>query len=185
MFGELELSHDAPAGVRAHAINPVASGGGFRLRYDGDVGRTLSDEPQLLAVNLVRSNGSQALTGHYLVDMLPQSDLPFGEEHFVASGRQVIPLVEVSNLEPGDLLGVAHAPLMCVSLDALQHDGRPSGPSSGSPGVTPISVVTSSPLAAATATASPSPALLERLTPEQRASFLRGTTAVTSARGDI
>ena len=53
-FGELELSHHAPAGVRAYAINPVASGGSFHLRYDGAVGVTLSDEPQLLAVNLVK-----------------------------------------------------------------------------------------------------------------------------------
>ena len=104
--------------------------------------------------------------------MLPQSDLPSEEEHFVASGRQVRPLVGVSNLEPGDLLGVAHAPLMCVPLDALQLDGRPSGPSSDPPGVTPVSAVTASPLAAAAATASPSLALLKRLTSEKRASFL-------------
>ena len=64
MFGELELFHHGPAGVRAYTIDPVASGGDFHLRYDGAVGLTLSDEPQLLAVNLVRSNGSQALTGH-------------------------------------------------------------------------------------------------------------------------
>ena len=87
IFGELESSHHAPAGVRAYALNPVASGGGFHLCYDGDVGVTLSDEPKLLAVNLVRSNGSQAFTGHYLVDMLPRSDLPSEEKHFVASGR--------------------------------------------------------------------------------------------------
>ena len=172
IFGELELSHHAPAGVRAYAVNPVASGGSFRLCYDGAVGVTLSDEPKLLAVNLVRSNGSQALTGHYLVDMLPQSDLPSEEEHFVASGRQVIPFVGVSNLEAGDLLGVAHAPLMSVRLDALQHVGRPSGLSSEPPGVTPVSAVTAPPLAAVTAPASPSPALLECLTPETRASFM-------------
>ena len=76
-------------------------------------------------MNLVRSNGSQALPGHYLVNMQPPSDLPSGEEHFVASGRQVIPLVGVSHLEPGDFLGVAHVPLMSVPLDALQHVGRP------------------------------------------------------------
>ena len=64
IFGELELSHHAPAGVRAYAVDPVASGGGFHLRYDDGVGFTLSDEPQLLSVNLIRS---QALTGHYLV----------------------------------------------------------------------------------------------------------------------
>ena len=106
-------------------------------------------------MNLVRSNGSQALTGHYPVDMLPQSDLPSEEEHFVASGRQVIPLVGVSNLEPGDVIGVAHAPLMSVSLGALQHVGRPSGHSSDPPGVTPVSAVTAPPLAAVTATALP------------------------------
>ena len=72
-------------------MGPVASGGSFHLRYDGAVRVTQSDEPQLLAFNLVRSNGSQALTGHYLVDMLPQSNLPSVEEHFAASGRQVIP----------------------------------------------------------------------------------------------
>ena len=71
-----ELSHHAPTGVRTYAVNPVASGGGFQLYYDGAVGVTLSDEPKLLAVNLVRSNDSQALTGHSLVDMVAQSDLP-------------------------------------------------------------------------------------------------------------
>ena len=162
IFGELELSHHAPAGVRAYAVNPVASGEGFHLCYDGAVGVTLSDQPILLAVNLVRSYGSQALTGHYLVDMLSQSDLSSEEEHFVASGRQAIPLVGVSNLEPGDLLGVAHAPLMNVPLDALQHVGGPSGHSSDPPEVTPVSVITARSLAAAAAPASPSSALLER-----------------------
>ena len=91
IFGELELSHHAPAGVQAYAVNPVASSGGFHLCYDGAVGVTLSDKPKSLAVNLVRSNGSQALTWHYPVDMLPQSDLSSEEEHFVASGRHVVP----------------------------------------------------------------------------------------------
>ena len=85
LFGELELSHHTPSGVRAHTINPVACGGGFHLRYDGAVGVTSSDEPQLLAVNSVRSNGSQALIGHYLVDMLSRSDLSSEEEHFCLS----------------------------------------------------------------------------------------------------
>ena len=164
MFGELELSHHAPVGVRAYAIDPVTLGGSFHLRYDGAVGVTLSDEPQLLAVNLFRSNGSQAFTGHYLVDMLPHSDLPTLKEHFVTSERQVLPLVGVAKLEPGDILGVTHAPLMCVPLDAMH-----SGPRV----VTPISAVLASPLAAAAATASSSPALLERNTPQQRASSLR------------
>ena len=172
VFGELELSHHAPAGVRAYAVNPVASGGGFHFGYDGTVAVTLSDEPNLLAVNLVCSNGSQLFTRHYLVDMLPRSDLLSEEEHFVASGRQVFPFVWMSNLEPGDFLGVTHAPLSCVPLDALQHGGRPSGPPSDPPGVTLVSAVSATPPAAVAATASPSPALLEHLTPDQRASFL-------------
>ena len=86
MFGEIEWSHHAPAGVRAYAVNRVTSDGGFHLCYDGAVGVNLSDEPKLLAVNLVCSNGSQALTGPYLVDMPHQSDLPSEEEHFVAFG---------------------------------------------------------------------------------------------------
>ena len=71
VFGELTLSHHATTGVSAYAINPIAADGGFHLLYDGTVGFTLSDEPQLLEVNLMRSNGSPAPTGHYLVDMLP------------------------------------------------------------------------------------------------------------------
>ena len=71
ILGELELSHHGPAGVRAYAINSVPSGGGFHRRHDGAVGVTLSDETQLLAVNLVRSNGYKAFTGHYLMDMIP------------------------------------------------------------------------------------------------------------------
>ena len=66
VFGELTLSHHAATGVFAYAIDPIAAGGGFHLLYDGIVGVTLSDEAQLLEVNLVRSNGSPALTGHYL-----------------------------------------------------------------------------------------------------------------------
>ena len=68
--------------------------------------------------------------------MLRQFDLASEEEHLVALGRQVIPLVGVSNLESGDLLGDADAPLMIVPLDAVHHGGRPSGLSSGPPGVT-------------------------------------------------
>ena len=64
-------------------------------------------------------NGSQPLSGHYLVDMLPQSDLLSVEEHFAASGRQILHLVGVGNLEPGDIHGVAHASPMYVPLDAM------------------------------------------------------------------
>ena len=64
VFGELTLSHHAKTGVSAYAMDPIAEGGGFHPLFGGTVGITLSDEPQLLEVNLVRSNGSPALTGH-------------------------------------------------------------------------------------------------------------------------
>ena len=120
-FGELTLSHHATAGVSAYAIDPTAQDGGFHLLFDGTVGVTLSDEPQLLEVDLVRSNGSPALTGHYLVDILPQPGILSMQENFVASGRQVLPLTGVADLDPGDLVGVAHAPRLRVPLGALQH----------------------------------------------------------------
>ena len=127
-FGELTLSHHATTGVSAYAIDPTAADGGFHLFYDGTIGVTLSDEPQLLEVNLVRSNGSPALTGHYLVGMLQQQGILSMQEHFVASGRQVLPLTGVADLEPGDLVGVAHAQLVRVPLDALQHTTHAAEP---------------------------------------------------------
>ena len=101
--------------------------------------------------------------------MIPLPDLPSVEEHFVASGRQVLLLVGVAALEPGDILGVAHAPLLSVPLNVLQQDNRAPSPPSGLSEVSSVSAVIASPVAAP---ASPSPALLERLSPEQRASFL-------------
>ena len=64
VLGELTLSHRATTGLAVYAVDPAASNGAFHLRYDGATGVTLSDEPQLLAVKLVCSNGSPALTGH-------------------------------------------------------------------------------------------------------------------------
>ena len=129
VFGELELVHHAPTGMSVYAIDSAASGGGFHLRYEGAAGAALSDDPQMLAVNMLRSDGSPALTGHYLVDVMPLPDLPSVEEHFVASGRQDLPLVEVADLEPEDILGVAHAPLLSVPLDVSQQDnGAPNPP---------------------------------------------------------
>ena len=111
MFWTPELSQHAPAGVWAYAINPVASGGGFHFRYDGPIGVILSDEVRLLAVNLVRRNGAQALTGHSLAAIFPLSDLASPAKQLVAPQRQVSPLGGVANLELVDILGVGHAPL--------------------------------------------------------------------------
>lgn len=100
----------------------------FRLRYDD----AFFDELQPLAVKLVGRNASPALTDHCLVDMLPQPDLLSVDENFnfAAFGRQGLPVVGVTDLEPGDVLGVAHAPLV-----ALQYDSRASAPFSSPPAV--------------------------------------------------
>ena len=95
VFGELTLSHHATTGVSAYVIDATATDGGFHLLYDGTVGVTLSDEPQLLEVSLVSSNGLPALTGHYLVDMLPQPGILSMQEHVVVSEPQILPLTGV------------------------------------------------------------------------------------------
>ena len=79
------------------------------------------------------------------------------------------------DLEPGDLAGVAHAPLLTVPLGALQHATNASEPHPCQFADCLVSAVTSSTDTgeAASAVTPPSPALLERLNPVQRSSFLQ------------
>ena len=83
VFGERTLSHHDPTGASAFVPDPLASGEGFHLRYDGTDRVTMSDEPQLLAVNLVGNNGLSTRTGYYmsiycpsLTFFLPKNILP-------------------------------------------------------------------------------------------------------------
>ena len=109
------------------------------------------------------------------VDMLPRSSFLSTQKHFVASGRLLLPLTGVADLEPGDLVGVAHAPLLSVLLGALQHVIHAAEPHPGQFADCQGSTVTSSPdtSEAASAVTPPSPALLERLNSDQRSSFMR------------
>ena len=112
----------------------------------------------------------------YLVGMLPQSNLLAGHEHFVASGRQVRPLTGAADLEPGDLVGVAHVPLLRVPLKGLQHayQAADDHPERTAAPQAPAAMRSPAPVEAATAVTFPSPELLERfLNPDQRFSFLR------------
>ena len=123
-FGELTLSpcEDNLGSAAAYIRNREASDNAYRLVYDG-LGASLIDSPQLIPVNVVRLDGSHALTGHYMVDLLPVNDDSYPLERFVSSGRQLIPLTGYQDLEPGDILGTASAPLVRVSLEALSlHD---------------------------------------------------------------
>ena len=118
VFGELTLSHHAPTGASAFVPEPLASGGGFHLRYDGADRVALSDERQLLAVNLVRSNGLSPLAGHFFVEMQPQPDLLLAEEHFTASGLQVLPISGATDLQEGLAPG-------CTSARSAQRGNNP------------------------------------------------------------
>ena len=123
-FGELTLSpcDDNLGSAAAYIRNHEASDNAYQLVYDG-LGVSLTDSPQLIPVNLVGLDGSPALTGHYMVDLLPVKDDSYPLERFVSSGRQLIPLTGYQDLEPGDILSIASSPLLRASLEVLSlHD---------------------------------------------------------------
>ena len=174
IFGELTLSHtfdDAYNSAAAYFLSCEALDAVYHLVYDGP-GMSLNTAPQLVPVNLIRPDGSSALTGHYMVDIITTHDGQDPSEHFVVSGRQTIPLTGYRDLEPGDILGTALPPLLCVPLEALaphgvQHEVTtvaeslvPSGSSSSATNVTPDTPDESS------------TELLHRLDDDQRESFL-------------
>ena len=74
-FGELTLSlcDDNLGSAAAYIRNRESSDAAYHLVYDG-LGVSLTDSPQLISLNLVRLDGSPALTGHNMVDLLPAHD---------------------------------------------------------------------------------------------------------------
>ena len=87
VFSELTLSlcDDNLVSAAAYIRNHEVSDAAYHLVYDGqDV--SLNDSPQLIPVNLVRLDGSPALTGHYMVDLLPVHDDSNPSESFVSLG---------------------------------------------------------------------------------------------------
>ena len=120
IFGELTLSlcDDNLGSAAAYIRNREASDAAHHLVYDGQ-GLSLTHSQQLIPVNIVRLDRSPALTGHYMVDLVPVHDDSNSSERFVSSGRQLIPLTGCQDLEPGDVLGTASSPLLRVPLEAL------------------------------------------------------------------
>ena len=159
VFGELTLSHtfddgaynSATAYIRSHETPNVV----HHLVYDGS-GMSLDSSPELVPVNLTRLNGSPALAVHYMVDIITTHDGQNLSEHFVASGRQTIPLTGYRDLEPGDILGAASAP--------LQHDEQHD-----------VTAVAEAPAPNVTPNTSEQPPakILHRLDDDQRESLLR------------
>ena len=176
IFGELTLSlcDDNLVSAAAYIHDRESSDAVYHLVYDG-LGVSLTDSPKLIPVNLVRLDGSPALTGHYMVDLLPAHDDSNPSERFVSSGRQFIPLTGYQYLEPGDVLGTASSPLLRVPLKALTPHNVPAD----------VSAIAESPTTPASQTApslttaldspdeSPPPELLHLLDHNQRESFLR------------
>ena len=108
-----------------------------------------------------------------MVDMITTHDGQDSSEHFVGSGRKTILLMGFRDLEPGDILGTASAPLLRVPLEALaQHDAQID--------FTPVaeSLLPSTSLSEAT-NFTPDPSdkplseFLHRLDDDQRVAFLR------------
>ena len=120
---------------------------------------SLADSPQLMPVNLVRLDGSPALTGHYRVDLFPVHDDSNPSERLVSPGRQSIPLTGYQELELGDVLDTASPPLLRVPLETLTVHDVPAD----------VSALAESPTAAASQIALPhstTPDLPDELPPE-------------------
>ena len=127
ILGELTLSlcDDNLGSAAANIRNRESSDTVYHLVYDG-LGVSLTDSPQLIPVNLVRLDGSPALTVHYMVDLLPSHDDSNPWERFVSSGRLLIPLTGYRDLEPGDVTGTTSSPLLRVPLEVLTPHNVPA-----------------------------------------------------------
>ena len=176
LSGRLKLGHiNTDSGAQAYVHDPTQTGDAFRLYYVGEHVVSLSQEPQQIHVNLKRRNRSPALTGQYLVDLTnptqsPDSRRPFDQtEVFVHEGRQSIP--------PGQLLGFAQAPLLRAALSNVclnvQPQTSPESPATcGTNSFNKTDLIVVDETCDAPQPQSPS-ALLDRLSPAQRASFQR------------
>ena len=178
IFGELTPTHtfdnvhnnSTAAYIHSCCETPDAA---HHLVYDGP-GMSLTTAPQLLPVNLVRLDGSPALTGHYImVDIATTHNGQDPLEHFVASGRQTIPLTGHRDLEPGDILGTASHQLLRVPLATLApHDTQHEVTTIAESPVTLAPPSTATNVTPDTSDDLPTE-LLHRLDDVQRESFLR------------
>ena len=175
LFGELTLSHtfgDACNGAAVYVHSHGAPDTAYHLVYDGP-GVSLNTTPQLVPVHLIRLDGSPALTGHYMVNMITTHDYEDPSEHFVGSGRQTIPLTGYRDLEPGDISGTASAPLLRVPLEALAQHDAPVSVTTVAESLSPATPLTETTNAIPDPPDKPSPELLQRLDDDQRTAFLR------------
>ena len=174
IFGELILSHtfdDAYNSAAAYIRSREAPDAAHHFVNDGP-GMSLNTSPQLVPVNLTHLDGSPALTVSYMVNIITTHDGQDLSEHFVVSGRQMIPLTGYRNLEPGDIFGTAPAPLLRVPLEALTQHDIEHDVTAVAESLVPLA--SSSPAANVTPDTSDEPhaELPHRLDDDQRGSFL-------------
>ena len=172
--GELTLSScdNNFSSAAAYIRNCETLDAAYHLVYNGP-GVTLTDSSQLIPVNLVRLDGSPALTGHYMVDFLPVYADSVPSERFVSTGRQLIPLTGCQDLEPDDVLGTASSPLLRVPLKNLTPSASPADVSALAESYTPPALQPAPPPNTSDPPDEPPPELLHRLDHSQRESFLR------------
>ena len=150
IFGELSISVSRSEGLTTFISNRRPTTDTIYLEFAGVHAISLSSAPSLVPVNLVRSSGAPALTGHFLADMLPRDGASSETEISVANSYQTITLSGSTDLEPGDLLGTSSSPLIQIPTSALQNitaEPLPTGahalhdnmrPTKGSPGPSPL-----------------------------------------------
>eukprot|EP00752_Nemacystus_decipiens_P016839 g15071.t1 len=133
-IGELTLSHLSDQQVPLYIEDHEADPDQFHLHFAGDTSVSLSATPTLVDVNLIRNIGTPALTGKYMVKLLPQEDSRSpATEVFVSHGRQQVPIVGCGEIRPGALLGTAASPLLQAPPDifdnlAQDHPEHPEHP---------------------------------------------------------
>ena len=174
IFGELTLSpcDDNFSSAAAYIRNCETLDAAYHLVYNCP-SVTLTDSPRLIPVNLVRLDGSPALTGHYMVDLLPVHADSAPSKRFVSSGRQLIPLTGYQDLEPGDVLGTASSPLLRVPLKTLTPSASPADVSALAESSTSPASQPAPPPNTSDSPDEPPSELLHRLDHSQRESFLR------------
>lgn len=111
-FGELSVTIPYADGVSTFIHDNRSTTDTLHLELAGFHAISLSSTSSLVPLNLVRSSGTPALTGHYLVDKLPHNGISSETEVFVTDGYQTIPLSGFKGLEPGDILGTSTSPLI-------------------------------------------------------------------------
>ena len=182
LFGELTLSHtlgDARNSAAAYVHSREATDTAYHLVYDGP-GVSLSITPQLVPVHLIRLDGSPALTGHYMVNMNTTHDRQNPSEHFVGLGRQTIPLTGYRELERGDIVGTASAPLLRVPVEALAQYDAPFNVTPVAESLLPSTSLTENTNSTPDPPDEPPSELLHRLDDDQRTPFLSLWSTVPS-----